>query len=47
MHAKKVLSASKEKNELAILECRSILKDKKKFLQVFYSYHETELFGVY
>jgi hypothetical protein len=30
MHAKKVLSDSKEKNKLAILECWSILKEKNK-----------------
>jgi hypothetical protein len=30
MHAKKVLSDSKEKNKLAILGCWSILKEKNK-----------------
>jgi hypothetical protein len=30
MHAKKVLSDSKEKHKLAILECLSILKEKNK-----------------
>jgi hypothetical protein len=48
MHAKKVLSDSKEKNKLAILECWVDFKRKKQeCLQVFYSYHETKLFGVY
>jgi hypothetical protein len=32
MHAKKVLSDSKEKNKLAILECWSILKEKNKIV---------------
>jgi hypothetical protein len=45
MHGKKVLSDSKEKNKLAILEFCSILKEKNKNVQVFYSYHETKLNG--
>jgi hypothetical protein len=42
------LSESKEKNNLAILECWSILKEKiQDCLKVFYGYHENKLFGVY
>jgi hypothetical protein len=45
---KMFMSDSKEKNKLEILENWSILKEKKQdCLQVFYSYHETKLFGVY
>jgi hypothetical protein len=45
---KKFLSDSKEKHKLEILDNLSILKEKKQgCLQVFYSYHETKLFGVY
>jgi hypothetical protein len=43
---KKLMSDSKEKNKLEILENWSI-KKKQDCLQVFYSYHETKLFGVY
>jgi hypothetical protein len=44
---KKFMSDSKEKNKLEILENWSIIKEKKQgCLQVFYSYHETKLFGV-
>jgi hypothetical protein len=35
MHVKKVLSDSKEKNKLAILECWSILKEKNKNVSKF------------
>jgi hypothetical protein len=44
---KKFMADSKEKNKLEILENWSILKEKQDCLQVFYSYHETKLFGVY
>jgi hypothetical protein len=48
MHAKKVLSDSKEKNKLEIIDNWSILKENKQdWLQVFYRDHETKLFGVY
>jgi hypothetical protein len=43
---KKLMSDSKEKNKLEILENWSI-KKKQDCLQVFYRDHETKLFGVY
>jgi hypothetical protein len=48
MHAKKVLSDSKEKKQASNLRVLVDFKRKKQeCLQVFYSYHETKLFGVY
>jgi hypothetical protein len=45
---KKVFDEPKENNKVEILDNWSILKEKKQeCLQVFYSYHETKLFGVY
>jgi hypothetical protein len=47
MHAKKVLSDSKEKNKLKIIDNWSILKEKNKIGFKFSRDHETKLFGVY
>jgi hypothetical protein len=50
MHAKKVFVGLKSKKQANnfFLECWSILEEKKQdCLQVFYSYHETKLFGAY
>jgi hypothetical protein len=44
----KFCRTQKKKNKLEILESWSNLKEKKQdCLQVFYSYHETKLLGVY
>jgi hypothetical protein len=48
MHAKKVWSDSKEKEQASNLRVLVDLKRKKQeCLQDFYSYHEIKLFGVY
>jgi pterin-4a-carbinolamine dehydratase len=48
MHVKKVLSDSKEKNKLKILENWSIFKEKTRLASSFlYRDYETKLFGVY
>jgi hypothetical protein len=48
MHAKKVYVGLKRKKQARILRKLVDFKRKKQdCLQVFYSYHETKLFGVY
>jgi hypothetical protein len=44
MHAKKVLSDSKEKNKLEVIDNWSILKEKTRLSLSFLRYHETKLF---
>jgi hypothetical protein len=48
MHAKKVYVVLKRKKQARNLRKLVAFKRKKQdYLQVFYSYHETKLFGVY
>jgi hypothetical protein len=47
MHSKKVLSDSKKKQASNLRLLIDFKRKKQECLQVFYSYHETKLFGVY